>query len=139
MTISGEPGFWAFSLEVYSRPGVAAACIDLQDTAEADVNMILFSLWAAHRGRLLIGADMAALEAAIAPWRADIVRPLRAVRRKLKGVSGAENLREIVKQAELEAGGSSRPGWICCFRRAHRTCSLIWPKPTWPPMPSSSG
>ena len=46
--------FWDFSLAVYGRPGVAPACLALQQRHGADVNLLLFCAWfgAAHRGRL---------------------------------------------------------------------------------------
>lgn len=34
--------FWTFSLNFYAKPEVASACIQLQDTAELNVNLILF-------------------------------------------------------------------------------------------------
>jgi len=42
-----ESPFWRFSLRFYSRPGVAAACLALQDEAGADVNLMLFLLFLA--------------------------------------------------------------------------------------------
>jgi len=43
---SGNP-FWDFSLAVYRRPGVAAACLRLQDEAGVDVNLLLYFCWLA--------------------------------------------------------------------------------------------
>ncbi len=102
--------FWAFSLDFYARPGVAEACLALQDEADADVNLILFCLWhgIAGHGRL----DRAALETAqdrVRSVRTDLVLPLRALRRHLKDdFTGAppdwrEALRRHVADAELEA------------------------------------
>ena len=42
---------WAFSLQAYARPGAAPACLRCQDEAGADVNIVLFLLWHAARGR----------------------------------------------------------------------------------------
>ena len=83
----GEPGagFWSFSTALYARPGVAPACLALQDRFGADVNLLLFCLWAARGGCGLQPGDFDVLEGAIAPWRRDLVEPLRAVRRALKG------------------------------------------------------
>jgi uncharacterized protein (TIGR02444 family) len=36
--------FWRFSLDLYGRPGVAPACLALQDEAGADVNLVLYLL-----------------------------------------------------------------------------------------------
>ena len=53
--------FWDFSLEAYARPGVAPACLDLQERHGADVNLLLFACWLSASGR---GALDAALLAA---------------------------------------------------------------------------
>jgi len=42
--------FWRFSLDAYGRPGVAAACLDLQDRHGCDVNLILYALWLGRAG-----------------------------------------------------------------------------------------
>ena len=104
--VESSEGLWAFSLRTYARPGVAQACLALQDQAGADVNLLLFALWAASRGQSLTAADMARVDAATRPWRDGVVCPLRATRRALKALGGtrdAERLRDQVKQAELEA------------------------------------
>jgi uncharacterized protein (TIGR02444 family) len=85
VTESVADEFWAFSLDLYARPGVAAACLKLQDEQGLDVNVLLLCCWLAlsGRGRLSEGA-LAAAETRAVPWRRDIVGPLRAVRRALK-------------------------------------------------------
>ncbi len=105
-----DQGLWAFSVERYGRPGVAAACLRLQDETGADVNMVLACLWCARRGVAVGRDDMAALRAgAAAGWHGSVVRPLRAARRAMKqpppGLSAepVEALRSLVKSAELEA------------------------------------
>jgi uncharacterized protein (TIGR02444 family) len=106
-----EPGdaareFWAFSLDFYRRPGVAETCLALQDREGKDVNLVLWCLWTgwSGRGRLSAG-HLVRAEATVAPWRRDVVVPLRSVRRTLKGssVAGAEALRDRVKTLELES------------------------------------
>lgn len=104
----GNP-FWQFSLRLYRVPGVAPACLRLQDEAGADVNVLFFLLWNASRGARLSAATIAAADRQVAPWREAAVRPLRAVRRSLKddGVlpdaAAAEAFRDRVKGLELEA------------------------------------
>jgi uncharacterized protein (TIGR02444 family) len=100
--------FWEFSLATYARPGVAEACLDLQDRRGLDVNLLLFCLWAGHCGHRLSTGELAALEAAAAPWRDSVVRPLRGVRRWLKqpadaGDAAAAALRREVQRLELAA------------------------------------
>jgi uncharacterized protein (TIGR02444 family) len=105
---SGSP-FWRFSLQFYRLPGVADACIALQEEAGADVNLLLFLLWHAAQGRALSAAEVARLEQRIAVWRERAVIPLRAIRRALKSPQGlieagaAEAFRTRIKAVELEA------------------------------------
>jgi uncharacterized protein (TIGR02444 family) len=109
MTGSNDSAFWRFSLRFYALPEVAPACLALQDEAGVDVNLLLFLLFLADAGREVTREDVARLDAAIAPWRTDVVEPLRALRRRLKtGVgdippAASEGLRNMVKKVELEA------------------------------------
>lgn len=98
--------FWRFSLSFYARPDIAPACLQLQDEANVDVNLMLFLLFLAERGRAITRDDVARLDASIAPWRTEVVEPLRALRRRLKSGVGdvpSEGLRNMVKKIELEA------------------------------------
>ncbi|WP_164919691.1 TIGR02444 family protein [Hansschlegelia zhihuaiae] len=101
---------WRFALDFYARPGVAGACLSLQDACGVDVNVLLVAIYAATRLGRVVGPDeIAALDAAAAPWRERAVLPLRRLRRDLKGgVAGAgagdaETLRDGVKALELKA------------------------------------
>ena len=104
----GSP-FWRFSLQFYRLPGVAEACIRLQEEAGCDVNLLLFLLWHGAQGRRLSAAEVERLEQKIAGWRNLTVIPLRAVRRALKSPPGlveagaAEAFRTRIKAVELEA------------------------------------
>jgi len=98
--------FWRFSLAIYARPGVAPACLVLQDEHGRDVNLMLFCCWlgVSGRGRL----DRAGLEAAdrsVTPWRRDVVEPLRAARRAIKaaGLPDGDGIYAKAKAVELEA------------------------------------
>ena len=101
--------FWRFSVKFYAVPGVAAACIELQDRANVDVNILFFLLWNATQNRALGPADVAEVERTIGPWRDMAVVPIRNVRRALKApptampASAAEGLRTRIKAVELEA------------------------------------
>jgi uncharacterized protein (TIGR02444 family) len=105
---AGSP-FWRFSLQFYRLPGVAEACIKLQEESGVDVNLLLFLLWHAARQRVLSRAEVEGLEHKIAAWRNLTVIPLRAVRRALKTPPGlvdagtAEAFRTRIKAVELEA------------------------------------
>ncbi|HEX3498043.1 MAG TPA: TIGR02444 family protein [Stellaceae bacterium] len=98
--------FWAFSLAVYSRPAVAAACLRLQDELGLDVNLLLLCCWLARSGRGRLSADdLAAAEARAAPWRRTVVEPLRAIRRALKTMAdtASASLYAEIKRLELRA------------------------------------
>ncbi len=101
--------FWDFSATLYARPGIAAACLRLQDRHGADVNLLLFAVWAAARGVTLDREAFRAAGQAVAGWQAAVVRPLRLLRRDLKmdphGASPdlAEIVRDRIKAAELDA------------------------------------
>ena len=106
--VSKSP-FWRFSVKFYGMAGVAPACIELQDQARVDVNVLLFLLWNATQGRALNADDVAKVESAIGPWREMTVVPIRNVRRALKSPppvmapEAAEDLRTRIKAVELEA------------------------------------
>lgn len=101
--------FWAFSLEFYDNAEVQQACLALQDEGDADVNLALYLLFRARDGVAFDAVNVAQLDAAIAGWRAEVVAPLRNLRRKLKpapfavDAEGQEKLRNQIKKAELEA------------------------------------
>jgi len=101
---SPPDALWRFAVDFYARPGVAAACLALQDRHGFDVILILFACWvgASGRGRLT-AADLAAAVALAEPWRRAVIAPLRAVRRHLKDSGEAADLYQTVKAAELAA------------------------------------
>ena len=104
-----DSAFWRFSLRLYAMPGVAPACIDLQDRCGVDVNVLLFVLFLADQGRAISSEDAARIDAQTCAWREGVVVPLRTARRNLRTPVGAfdrdatETLRTNVKRIELEA------------------------------------
>ena len=85
--------FWDFSLALYAKPGVAPACLVLQDEQGRDVNLALYCAWVGWSGRGRLGAsDIDAAEHGLARWRQRVVEPLRAARRSIKGMVGADAL-----------------------------------------------
>ncbi len=87
---AGQPGFWAFSLSLYDRPGAAAACLGLQDRCGADVNLLLLGFWRARCGYAgWADAELERVEAAVAPVNA-VLQPLREARRALKALGEIE-------------------------------------------------
>jgi uncharacterized protein (TIGR02444 family) len=98
-------GLWDWTLGAYGRPGVAEACLRLQDEYGQMTSFLLWAVWAETTDAELLqrASDVARR------WDGLALAPIRAVRRALKpafdGVpDGArEGLREDVKAAELRA------------------------------------
>jgi len=101
---------WAFALALYARPGVADACLTLQNEAGVDVMLLLMTTFAAVKRRTLLTADeIRTLDQACGPWREQIVKKLRAIRTDLKTgpqpapSEATEPFRSKIKALELEA------------------------------------
>jgi uncharacterized protein (TIGR02444 family) len=96
--------FWQFAIHFYEKPGVAPACLALQDRHGKDVLIALFGCWLGISGRgRLDAAALTAAEATARPWRQQVVEPLRRTRHDLKNIAGAEELYERMKKIELDA------------------------------------
>ena len=100
---------WTWAVAAYDAPGVAEACLSLQDHNEQNVPLLLWAAWVAVTGRR---PDEETIEAACDAARAYdtvVVAPLRAVRRTLKApIPDVDNdhreaLRQQVKALELDA------------------------------------
>jgi uncharacterized protein (TIGR02444 family) len=76
--------FWDYALELYRREGVENACLELQERHGLDVNLVLLCCWLASRGIEAQRKWLKATVATVETWQAEVVRPLRAVRRRLK-------------------------------------------------------
>jgi uncharacterized protein (TIGR02444 family) len=96
---------WDWTLEAYGQPGVAEACLALQDAHGQNTSYLLWAVWAE-------GPDAAVLDEAARvakAWDTKVLKPLREARRALKPAAppidddAREGLREDVKAAELRA------------------------------------
>lgn len=76
--------FWDFSLEVFQRKNVASACHSLQDRLGLDVNLLLFCCWTGSQGHQLSEEELRGALAATRDWQAQVVAPLRQLRRLLR-------------------------------------------------------
>lgn len=83
MRVAGNP-FWRFSLRVYRMPGVAQACLALQERCGADVNLLLFCGWAGRQGRELDLPRLRSAMGRVADWQSLVIGPVRVARRALK-------------------------------------------------------
>lgn len=100
---------WAFS--VYDLPGVEDACLELQDRHGMDVVALLWCIWAGRHHGVIDAGAMERIVAETAPWHAEVVAPLRAVRRRLKQADGssAPN-RHDIERAAIDSAGSGGDG-----------------------------
>lgn len=80
MTIPSAEQFWHFSEQHYARPGVAAACLQLQDDYNANVNLLLLLVMLEERG---LSVNLSQL-LPIVRQRAGLFTQWRQVRRQLK-------------------------------------------------------
>lgn len=101
---SGTTGLWDFAVQLYGRPGVQDACLDLQDRLGLDVDLLLFAVWSAAAGPGQLDAEsFKDCIALTAPWREDMLVPLRALRRAGKDGFTAvppESSQAIAKQLQ---------------------------------------
>ncbi len=98
-----------FALDIYRADGVSSACLLLQARANLDVNLVLFAAFFGAQGRTLTSRQLALVGERIEAWHTEVVRPLRAVRQRLKtGPAPAPDertaaLRSAAQKLEIEA------------------------------------
>jgi len=97
--------FLQFSIAVYGESTVSDACLWLQDEFGIDVNFLLFVLFCGHRGYAITVDDIERLENHLRPWRENVVRPMRRVRRWLKqqtNYADVDTIRQPLLALEIE-------------------------------------
>jgi uncharacterized protein (TIGR02444 family) len=98
---------WTFIVQLYGDPDVQRTCLLLQDSFGVDVSLLLTLVWCVARGTGFDDGDIAALDQAIASWRNDVVKPLRAIRREIKPAAEHDDtvagFRNKIKSTEIEA------------------------------------
>ena len=75
---------WDFSIQTWKIPAVEDACLSLQNTVDADVNILLYCCWLGDKQLLLSSDDILQLIEASNPWQNSILKPLRNARRMMK-------------------------------------------------------
>ncbi|MFZ0067404.1 MAG: TIGR02444 family protein, partial [Pseudolabrys sp.] len=68
-TLQYDNEFWRFSLAVYSRAGVAEECLALQETAGADINVLLFCAWTGMQTIVLSRDDIEQALRLVVAWQ----------------------------------------------------------------------
>lgn len=99
---------WDFVVELYAKPGVSQACLELQDRLDVDVSFLLTALFYAKRRNIEFSIEqIASLDRSISAWRAEIIAPLRRLRRRVKDAdllsSSTEEFYRRIKADELLA------------------------------------
>jgi uncharacterized protein (TIGR02444 family) len=109
MSSSFQPdSLWDFSLALYAQPGVADACLRLQDEQCINVNLLLWCVWLECIGLQLDDAHLHEAQRRIRGWDQHYVVPLRHLRQRMKAEFGTDDeaievVRSLIKQAELAA------------------------------------
>lgn len=101
---------WDYILELYSKQGVSESCLLLQDRLGVDISFLLVVIFFAEQRNVWIESDqLKEFDQGISDWRHETVRPLRAVRIRLKeslskipSDLGSELYRQV-KASELTA------------------------------------
>jgi len=99
--MSANP-FWDFSLKHYAKTAVQQQCLQLQEDAGANVNVVLFALWLAAEKRLF-DHDLVLHHAELLHWHDQVIVPLRQARCAVKQSGVSDSLYEAVKKSELDA------------------------------------
>lgn len=95
------PGFWLFSLALYSQPDVEQSCLELQNRFNADVNLLLWCGWLAwDHGLIVTLEEIDGADSRVKDWRDSVLKPLRQARLAARGVDESY---QALKEAELEA------------------------------------
>lgn len=97
---------WSFAVQLYARPGVESACLELQASG-CDVCLLLTGAWLGQRGIPCREDYLRALRDLAQPWQQNVVTPLRQTRQRWRAEVSQDAelaaLREQLKRLELEA------------------------------------
>ncbi|MBT5292108.1 MAG: TIGR02444 family protein [Cellvibrionales bacterium] len=100
---------WDFAVGIYQHAPIKSACLRLQDTAGADVCVLLAVVWLGKNGRQLTLAEIALLVSTVETWQQKMTLPLRRLRKEVRQFIDnepsldAEPIYQQIKAAEMEA------------------------------------
>lgn len=101
-----HPDLWRFAEDLYRRPGVETACLQLQAQG-SDICLLLCGAWLGRRGVACSAERADCLRAIAQPWQREVVSVLRHVRQQWRAAAHHDSalaaLREQIKQLELAA------------------------------------
>ena len=104
MTITNAEQFWNFSIKVYEP--LVTTFLYLQNHWELDVNLLLLCCWLGKKKCVLTDNEFLVLIKKVAPFRNQLINPLREARKfakKIEGISNSEDLKNKILVVELEA------------------------------------
>ena len=97
---------WNYCLNLYARPGIEQACLELQGLG-LDVCLLLCAAWLEERGVTCDEMRLGRLKACAGPWQREVVQPLRQLRTQWREAAAGDDalaaLRMQIKSLELEA------------------------------------
>lgn len=97
-----KAGFWKWSLEVYGQNTVSQKLIQLQDTLDLNVNIVLWCMWTATQFNEMPEIVLRKAIASTQPWNNEVTTSLRKARRHMKNAPDeGGDLIKAVKRAEL--------------------------------------
>jgi uncharacterized protein (TIGR02444 family) len=108
MTLPAGRQCWDFVVELYAKPGVSQACLELQDRLGVDVSFLLTVLFHVKSRNIDPSAEqIQSLDLSISAWRDETVATLRRLRRHLKASDqmnpSIKDLYQRIKTDELLA------------------------------------
>ncbi len=97
---------WSFTLDLYARPGVEQACLELQASG-ANVCALLCGAWLTQHGIECNSQRLLEIGLLTRPWEDAVVSPLRQLRTQWRDAAQLDRplglLREQIKALELAA------------------------------------
>lgn len=88
---------------LYVQPGLQSLLLELQDEAGLDVLLLLTACWLGQHPAAADAALWQSLRTSQRSWQAEVITPLRQVRRVLAHEPASRHLYEQVKACELAA------------------------------------
>ncbi len=95
-------GYWRYSLTAYAASDVRALCLRLQDSYEANVNLLLLGGFVGHSGRMLAAQEWSRIAEAMAPFNRRYTQRIRHLRQRVQPLAAAGCYQQL-KALELQA------------------------------------
>lgn len=128
---AAAPGLWDWAVAAYAAPGVAEACLSLQDAHDHNVPLLLWSAWIGQTGRRPDPEDLEAACDTARAWSASTIAPLRAVRRTLKAP-----IPDVDSEARLDLRKQIQAVELAAERYLLEALEELSPEPSGPPRPA---